>query len=83
MTDYVRTQILLEKEQRQALNEIAEQSGVTFSELVRNFLAAQIRLHTYAEMEHAAKLLYEDYASDNELTILTDLDTEDFSNEEG
>ena len=37
MTDYVRTQVLLEKKQRQQLDEIAEKSGISFSELVAQF----------------------------------------------
>jgi hypothetical protein len=80
MTDYVRTQVLLEKKQRIELDKIAGDMGIPFSELVRDFLNAQIRLRTYAEMRHAAEQLYNDYANDKELTAMTALDGEEFSN---
>jgi hypothetical protein len=80
MTDYVRTQILLERKQRQQLDEIAEELGVSLSELVRNFLNAQLRQRTYEAMEQAAKLLYPDYERDEDLTAMTALDSEDVFN---
>ena len=80
MTDFIRTQILLEKKQRIQLDNIAESMGVSFSELVRDFLNAQLRLRTYEEMRRAAELLYSDYANDEDLTAMTALDGEEFSN---
>jgi antitoxin component of RelBE/YafQ-DinJ toxin-antitoxin module len=78
MTDFVRTQILLEKKQRNQLNKIAENMGIPFSELVRDFLNAQLRLRTYEEMRRAAEQLYSDYANDKDLTAMTALDGEEF-----
>ena len=80
MTDFIRTQILLEKKQRIQLDNIAESMGVSFSELVRDFLNAQLRLRTYKEMRRAAELLYSDYTNDEDLTAMTALDGEEFNN---
>lgn len=80
MSDLVRTQILLEKNQRIQLDKIAEEKGISFSELVRNYLNAQLRARTYQEMHLAAEQLYHDYANDDELTETTALDGEDFIN---
>ncbi len=55
MSDFVRTQVLLEKRQRVQLDKIAEDMGISFSELVREFLDAQLRLRTYDEMRRAAE----------------------------
>jgi hypothetical protein len=78
MTDFVRTQILLEKKQRIQLDNLAADKGIPFSELVRDFLDAQIRIHTYDEMRRAAAQLYNDYANDENLTAMTGLDGEEF-----
>jgi hypothetical protein len=77
MTDYIRTQVLLEKKQRNQLNKIAKEKGISFSELVRDYLNAQLRDRTYEEMRPAAEQLYNDYANDEELTAMTVLDGED------
>jgi len=78
MSDFVRIQVLLEKKQRTQLDKIAEDMGISFSELVRDFLNAQLRARTYQEMRHAAEQLYKDYASDADVTALSALDREDF-----
>jgi hypothetical protein len=80
MSDFVRTQVLLEKSQRVQLDKIAEDMGISFSELVREFLDAQLRLRTYEEMRRAAEQLYDDYANDENLTDMATLDGEDFVN---
>jgi AraC-like DNA-binding protein len=80
MTDYIRTQVLLEKKQRIQLDEIAQHAGISFSELVRDFLDAQMRIHTYENMRRAADQLRDDYANDGSLTDMTVLDGEDFLN---
>jgi hypothetical protein len=80
MTDFIRTQILLEKKQRQQLDEIAQAAGISFSELVRDFLDAQMRIRIYEDMRRAADRLREDYANDRNLTEMSALDSEDFIN---
>lgn len=76
-TGYIRKQIILEKEQSIQLSRIAKKEGVTFSELVRDYLNSQLRARTYREMETAADALLKDYCSDNDLTAMTTLDGED------
>jgi metal-responsive CopG/Arc/MetJ family transcriptional regulator len=80
MSDLMRTQVLLEKQQRSQLDNLAREKGISFSELVRDFLNAQLRVRAYEEMRRAAEQLYDDYANDQELTAMTALDGEDFNN---
>ena len=81
MAEYIRTQVLLEKEQRLKLFKIAEQAGISFSELVRECLDAQLKARLYQEMRQAAEQLYADYSGDGDLTDMTSLDSEEFMNE--
>jgi hypothetical protein len=78
MTNFIRTQVLLDKEQRNQLDEIAQSAGISFSELVREFLDAQLRLRIYEDMRRAAEQLQDDYTHDSNLTEMTTLDGEDF-----
>ncbi len=80
MSNYIRTQILLKKEQRDQLDEIARETGVSLSELVRDFLDSQIRHRTFEDMRRAAQKLRHEYVNDNSLTDMTALDGEDFIN---
>ena len=81
MNDLVRTQVLLEKRQRDRLGFIAETEGKSLSELIRTFVDAQLRLRRYDEMRSAAEQLRGDYSDGSELTAFTSLDGEDFINE--
>ena len=56
--------------------EIAEQAGISFSELVRECLDAQLKARLYQEMRQAAEQLYADYSGDGDLTDMTSLDSE-------
>jgi hypothetical protein len=80
MTDLVRTQVLLDKKQRDELNEIARKDGKSFSELVRDFLNAELRQRLYNDMQLAAEQLRDSYAAGGELTEMNSLDSEDFIN---
>jgi hypothetical protein len=80
MSELVRAQVLLEKNQRDTLDKIATHEGKSFSEVVRNFLNAQLRQRGYDEMHLAAIQLLADYEVGGELTDLTALDGEDFLN---
>lgn len=71
MAEYVRTQILLEKNQRDELDTLAQIAGISFSELVRDFLDVQLRSRTTEEMRRTAEQLGESY----------DQDTGDFMND--
>ena len=77
----VRTQIILREEQRQVLAEIAKQENRSISNLIREFLDEQIRVHEERQMFKAAELLKEDYMNDQELTLFTALDSEEFHEE--
>jgi hypothetical protein len=71
MAEYVRTQILLEKNQRDELDTLAQIAGISFSELVRDFLDVQLRSRTTEEMRRTGEQLGESY----------DQDTGDFMND--
>ena len=71
---------MLEKRQRSQLDEIAQNAGISFSELVREFLDAQMRIRTYENMRRAAEQLRDDYAIGGSLTEMSTLDGEDFMN---
>lgn len=77
----VRTQIILREEQRKVLAEIAKQENRSISNLIRGFLDEQIRVHEERQMFKAAELLKEDYMNDQELTVFTALDSEEFHEE--
>jgi|APSaa5957512622_1039677.scaffolds.fasta_scaffold60421_3 hypothetical protein len=81
MTDLVRTQVLLSRNQRQSLLEIAHKDGRSLSDVVREALDAQLRQRQYQEMEIAAGQLLELYETDPDLTAMTALDGEDFADE--
>ena len=78
MTSLVRTQILLDKNQREELNQIAEKEGKSLSELIREYLQIQLRKEKYKAMRAAAEQLKADYEAGSDLTNLTLLDSEDF-----
>lgn len=80
MSDLIRTQVLLDRKQRDDLSLIAEKEGKSFSELVRTLLEAQLRERTFAEMRLAAEQLKADYAAGADLTDMTLLDSQDFLN---
>jgi len=73
-----RTQILLEPDQHKALEEIARREKRSLSSLIREMLQTQLKARKKKDLEKAAKLLQGDYQSDPELTVFTDLDSEDF-----
>ncbi len=77
----VRAQIILREEQRKVLAEIAKQENRSISNLIRGFLDEQIRVHEERQMFKAAELLKEDYMNDQELTVFTALDIEEFHEE--
>ena len=62
------------------MDEIAQNAGISFSELVQDFLDAQMRIRTYDNMRRAAEQLCIDYVQDGSLTEMSTLDGEDFVN---
>jgi hypothetical protein len=77
MTSLVRTQLLLRDDQRLELDKIADQTNSSFSEIVRQFIDAQLRQRKYKQMERAAEILFDDYQKGGNLEM-SDLDGEDF-----
>lgn len=73
-----RTQIMLEPEQKQILKKIADREERTFSDLVREMLDEQIARHQKSRLSAAAQALLNDYTTDEELTVFTALDGDDF-----
>jgi hypothetical protein len=76
MSDLVRTQILLNREQHQYLVALAAEQDKSLSEVVREFLNSQIRRQKYYEMQKAAKNLKAEYDSSVEISEMTALDRE-------
>jgi predicted CopG family antitoxin len=74
---YHRTQLLLNPEQHQDLEEIARREHRSLSDVVREMLDAQLVEHKRRDMEIAAQALLADYADDKELTAFGALDAED------
>jgi len=74
---YHRTQVLLDREQHQALEEIARKERRSLSDVVREMLDAQLAERRRRDMSIAAQALLADYASDKELTAFTAPNAED------
>jgi plasmid stability protein len=74
---YHRTQLLLDPEQHQDLEAIAQKEHRSLSDVVREMLDAQLVERKRREMICAAQALLADYTSDKELTAFASLDAED------
>ena len=74
----VRTQILLEPEQHQALAIIARQEKRSLSDIVREMIQKQLEERQKQDLAAAAQALLADYQNDAELTAFTSLDAEGF-----
>jgi predicted CopG family antitoxin len=74
----LRTQILLEPEQHEALVKIARQEKRSLSDVVREMLDRQLVERRKQALADAAQALLSDYTQDSELTAFTALDGDDF-----
>jgi predicted DNA-binding ribbon-helix-helix protein len=72
----IRTQIILEETQHEALLQIAREEKRSLSDLVRALLDEQLCIHEQRQLAQAAELLRQDYLTDSELTAFTVLDGE-------
>lgn len=61
MTELVRTQRMLRNDQRVEVEKIAAESKSSFSEVVRQYIDAQLHQHKFELMKLAADLLASDY----------------------
>jgi predicted CopG family antitoxin len=73
-----RTQILLDPEQHRLLSEIAKKEKRSFSDIMRELIDQHLKEHRQQILQAAAQLLQADYQQDDELTVFTALDGEDF-----
>jgi hypothetical protein len=69
---------MLRGDQRAELDKIAVQSNRSFSEVVRQFIDAQLLQRKYKQMQIAADLLMNDYVKGGSLDM-RELDGEDFA----
>jgi hypothetical protein len=83
MTDLVRTQVLLKREQRRYLATQASKQDQSLSEILREMIDDQMRRQKFSEMHRVAELLKADYQAGGDLTEMTALDGEDFSDVAG
>jgi predicted DNA-binding ribbon-helix-helix protein len=74
---FQRTQVLLEPEQHDKLEEIARREHRSLSDVVREMLDAQLAERRRRDMAFAAQALLSDYVSDKDLTAFTALDAEE------
>jgi hypothetical protein len=70
---------MLRDDQRDELNLIAQSEDSSLSEVVRQFVDAQLRQHRYDQMRDSAAILQSDYEKGGSLHM-TELDGEDFVN---
>ncbi len=77
LSRYHRTQLLLDPEQHQDLEEIARREHRSVSDVVREMIDAQLAGRKRREMTLAAQALLADYTSDKDLIAFTALDAED------
>jgi hypothetical protein len=73
-----RTQVLLDFEQQKALISIARREKKSVSKVVREMIDREIQLRKREQLAKAAQMALQDYTHDEELTIFTALDGEDF-----
>jgi predicted CopG family antitoxin len=74
---YHRTQLLLDPEQHQDLEEIARREHRSLSDVVREMIDVQLAERKRRDMALAAQALLADYSSDKDLIAFTALDGED------
>ena len=79
----IRAQIVLEKEQHEALVQIAQEEGRSLSAVVREMINRGLRYRQRKQILKAVQELEGDYRTDAELTEFSALDSEDFYNAEG
>jgi hypothetical protein len=77
MTTLIRTQLMLREDQREELSRLAEEINSSVSEVIRDLIDSQLRIHRLERMRKAANELRADYASGGSLDM-TELDGEDF-----
>ena len=74
----IRIQLLLDDSQKEFLDWAANNEGISVSALMRTIVDQYRRTVINSQLAKAAEDLYPEYLSDDELTVFTSLDGEDF-----
>ncbi len=77
----IRIHITFDEDQHHALLQIARQEKRSLSDLVREYLNEQLRLHRQRQLAQAADALRQDYLTDSELTAFSVLDGDEIHEE--
>lgn len=78
-TKLKRIQFLIPESQKEFLDTVAESEGLSFSALVREIFAEYQQSLAEQELEEAARSLYGEYETNEELVAFTALDGDDFA----
>ena len=73
-----RIQFLIPENQKTFLDSVAQQENLSFSALVREIFAEYQQKMIEKELEEAARSLYDEYETNEELLAFTTLDGDDF-----
>lgn len=74
-----RIQFLIPESQKEFLDAVAESEGLSFSALVREIFDEYQQRMAEKELEEAARSLYSEYETNEELTAFTAIDGDDFA----
>jgi len=74
-----RIQFLIPENQKDFLDSVARHEGVSFSALVREIFAQYQQEMAEQELAEAARSLYEEYETNQELIAFTAIDGDDFA----
>lgn len=73
-----RTQILLDPEQHKQLALIARREKKSVSKVLREMISREIQIRKREQLAKAARMAFQDYSEDTDLTAFTSLDGEEF-----
>ncbi len=73
-----RIQFLIPENQKFFLDSVAQRENLSFSALVREIFAEYQKKMIEKELEEAARFLYDEYETNEELVAFTALDGDDF-----
>jgi len=75
-----RIQILIETWDRQELENLAREQKTSMSGIIRELISDYIHQQKKNKLRKAAEMMVNEYKTDPELTVFTELDGEDFQN---
>lgn len=74
-----RVNIMLREEQREYLAALAEKENTSVSEIIRELVDEKRKANQAIRLQKAAEALSDEYRANEELTVFTALDSEDFA----